>query len=519
MSVRTFLLVATVGVLAWTVPALGQTMPAGAKFSDVTKGSGLDDLYARTGKNYWGSGIHFVDLDGDGNLDFYLSAHGRGKGQAVLGDGRGHFRPTEGIVPQTEIHLVYDINEDGKADLSVNFNDGGAQWWLNRSEVGKLHFELQEGDRRTNQARQNVMVDINRDGKVDWLRGAQPGVWFDLGDGKGVFPRGNSLTVEGSGGQGEDSVMAADLCGQGNIDLVVEWGRYGKVKGCSRLYRNDGEMKFTDITVEAGLRVDDFSVKAIGDYNQDGVNDLLVLENMKTFEVYLNDGQGHFKKQEGALKNVGGPAPRYASWGLGTMTDLDNDSKPDILVDGKHFLKILRGNGDGTYTYMNGAWAIKDIAKSAVDEGLCFGDVDNDGMLDMAGYTAFPEEGNWNAPFALYHNDLPKLNWVRVRPVGLAGNRGAAGAKISLYEAGGLGDKAKRIWFEQVQIVNRQSVQNYYGLAQTERHMGLGLRNAVDVAIEFYPSGKKVEARGVHANRIVTIEEETGKATERELGR
>ena len=51
MSVRTFLLVATVGVLAWTVPALGQTMPAGAKFSDVTKGSGLDDLYARTGKN------------------------------------------------------------------------------------------------------------------------------------------------------------------------------------------------------------------------------------------------------------------------------------------------------------------------------------------------------------------------------------------------------------------------------------------------------------------------------------
>lgn len=512
------LAIGTVGLLGWfAFPLSAQTAEAGRNFTDVTKQSGLEDLYQRLGRNYWGSGLHLADLDGDGHLDFYMSAHGRGKGQALLNDGKGHFKPAEGEVPTTEIHMVYDINEDGKADLSVNWDDGGAQWWINQSEPGRLKFVLTKDSRTCNLARQNVLVDINRDGKVDWLRGAKPGVWFDLGDGTGRFAVGESMTVAGSD-RAEQSVMAADFDGDGFMDLAVEWGRYTSPRGKSRLYRNDGKGTFVDVTDEVGLKVDDFSIKGIGDFNQDGWTDLLVLEEMRLV-LFLNDGKGHFVKKQDALKNIKGPRATYASWGIAVMVDLDNDGVADIMVNGKHFLKIFRGEGDGTFTYINDVWGIRDYAKSAVDEGLCFGDVDSDGMLDVLGYVRGPERGNWNAPFAVYHNDLPKLNWVRVRPVGLPGNRGAAGAKIRLYEPGGLGDAGKLIWYDQVSILNRQSSQSCYGLPQTERHFGLGKRETVDVSVEFYPSGKKVQATGVRANRIVLIEEETGKTTQQVLAR
>jgi len=488
-------------------PTLAATASVG-KFRDITAESGLADLYKELGKDYWGSGLHLADLDGDGKLDFFISAHGRGKGRALLGDGKGHFQATDGETPTTEIHLVYDIDEDGKPDLKMNWDDGGSQWWLNKSTPGKLKFVLGEDSRTCNTARQNVLVDIDRDGKVDWLRGAKPGIWFDLGDGKGRFTPKRSLTIEGSTTSAEQSVMAADFNGDGFMDLAAEWGRYTSTKGKSRIYRNDGKGNFKDVTTEVGLKVDDFSIKGVGDFNQDGSIDLIALEDMKPV-LYLNDGKGKFTKAEGALIGTRGPAAHYASWGIGISTDFNNDGVADILVNGKSFLKIYRGSGDGTFTYVNDTWGIKDFSKSAVDEGICFGDIDADGRLDMIGYTAAPEEGNWNAPFAVYRNELPVRNWVRVRPVGLGGNRGAAGAKIRLTDP----QTGKLLWFEQVCILNRQSVQSYYGLAETERHFGLGDRKTVDVSVEFYPSGKKVQATGVNANQIVTIEEETGKTS------
>ena len=44
---------------------------------------------------------------------------------------------------------------------------------------------------------------------------------------------------------------------------------------------------------------------------------------------------------------------------------------------------------------------------------------------------------------------------MRIRPIGAAGNKGAAGAKIRVYEAGGLGDAKKLIAYEQAGIYGR----------------------------------------------------------------
>jgi len=56
-------------------------------------------------------------------------------------------------------------------------------------------------------------------------------------------------------------------------------GRYDFEKGRSRVYFNDGKMKFHDATAAAGLFEEGLVIKGIGDVNQDGQLDLLVLEN------------------------------------------------------------------------------------------------------------------------------------------------------------------------------------------------------------------------------------------------
>jgi len=56
-------------------------------------------------------------------------------------------------------------------------------------------------------------------------------------------------------------------------------------------------------------------------------------------------------------------------------------------------------------------------------------------------------------------------------------------------------------------ILNSQSAHSYYSYAQTERHFGLGERKAVDVMVQFYPSGRQVQKKAVPANSIVVVAE------------
>jgi len=487
--------VALAAVLWGAAEVNAQTAKA---FANITRESGIADAISHQYEvhpKWWLSGVNLVDLDGDGKLDLFFSAHGAGAPLALLGDGKGHFTNAAGSYPQTEIHLAHDINEDGKLDLQMTFQDGGGKWWINESTPGHLSFR--DSGIIAGQARCNALIDLNRDGKVDWLH-ERPGIAWEFGDGKGSFKPDGHFDIAQT--RNEFNIHPADVNGDGFIDLVVHWGRYDLKEGKSRVYLNDGKMNFRDATSECGLKEDGLTIKGVADVNQDGALDLIGFEG-KTPAIFLNDGKGHFTKKSDAISGMQSASkPNYTSWGLAVVTDFDNDGIADIIWNGRNFLWLLRGTGDGKFVYANKEWGSEDKSSASVDDGLCFGDIDGDGDLDIIGCTG-PLDGK--RMVNVYRNDLPTQKWLRVRPIGAPGNRGAAGATIRISDPA----SKKLLWFEQVQILDSQMAHSYYSLAQTERHFGLGPYANVDVSVEFYPSGKRVERKAAKANSTLLVNE------------
>ncbi len=485
-----------------TLPARGA--PA---FTVATAESGLQALRDSKPADWWLSGLTLVDLDHDGDLDLFLSDH-HDAGLAALNDGKGTFTAASGAYPTSEVHNCLDIDEDGKVDMDMTYADGGAKWWLNTTEVGSPLLKLTDvgkvDTREGNESREEALVDLNRDGKLDWVRSCQgQNFKVDFGDGKGNFSADSRLISQPQGSALDAGVLFADLDADGDQDLVVNWGGYGVPNdyGRVRVLLNDGNMNLVEKTVEVGLKPEHLAILGAGDVDQDGDVDLIGFEDKKFPEViYVNDGHGAFSPLANAVTGVPGAA-EYSLWGLATVTDLDNDGVADILIDGRFFFHVLRGTGGGHFEYQNEAWGkITHLAEGSVDGGFAFGDIDADGDLDLLGFTA----GDPTRQLALYRNDLPAQHWLNVRPVGLPGNKPGVNSQIRIYEAG----TDHLLWFEEVLAFSKQAQQNYYAFDALERHFGLGQRESVDVTITFYPSGTTVRKNALAADTTIVLGED-----------
>ncbi|HEY7120122.1 MAG TPA: CRTAC1 family protein [Tepidisphaeraceae bacterium] len=507
---------ACIGVLILITPACRTPAQEPAGFTDVTVRSNLarilDDKYAADPK-WWLSGVDLIDLDGDGKLDLFLGAHGGGVAVAALNDGQGHFTviPPGPNLPTREVYLPADLNADGRIDVLITHEDGAGRWWINRSTPGHVIFE--NSQLGAGRARANALVDLNADGKIDWLHEYEGGILIESFDST-IQPRAGAaptaafspigrVTVENP--KNETNMIPVDLNGDGHLDLIAHWGRYAYPQGKSRIFLNDGKFNFTDATAAAGLREDGLAIKGVGDLNQDGSIDLLVIENKRPV-VYLNDGKAHFTRKDDALLGMDqARKPVYASWGMAVVVDLDNDGIADILWNGRNFLWVLKGLGNGRYQYANKSWGIEDAASATVDDGLCFGDIDDDGALDVIGYSAAKLDGQRR--LRVYRNNLAPTathnGFLNIRLVGAGANRGAAGATIRLTEPG----SGVLVAFEPVLNVGSQSAHSYFAYGTTQRHFGLGGRRSVDLVVQFHPSGQQVTRKNVAANQTIELQE------------
>ena len=154
----------------------------------------------------------------------------------------------------------------------------------------------------------------------------------------------------------------------------------------NRLYRQNPDGSFTDVTKEAGVaNAGDGNYGmgvAVGDYDNDGFSDLYVTNYGKN-TLYHNNGDGTFTD----ISEAAGIFRATGTYGLGVLTvDFDNDGWPDIYVANDSTASALYHNKkNGTFEdiAVEAGCALSPDGKPQAGMGVAAGDYDLDGNLDL----------------------------------------------------------------------------------------------------------------------------------------
>jgi len=192
----------------------------------------------------------------------------------------------------------------------------------------------------------------------------------------------------------------------------------------NRLYRNNHDGTFTDVTERAGLAGAGYGMGvAVGDYDNDGHPDIF-LANVTGNQLFHNNGDGTFTDVTAKAGLAGAKLNGKKMWSVGAgWFDYNNDGQLDLFVvnycvwevnkdpycDVKNGVRaychpklyaslhntLYRNNGDGTFTDVSGETGI--AAHMGKGMSVSFADYDGDGFLD-----AFV--ANDTTPAFLFHN-------------------------------------------------------------------------------------------------------------------
>jgi hypothetical protein len=186
----------------------------------------------------------------------------------------------------------------------------------------------------------------------------------------------------------------ADYDNDGDLDLFVGNESDDTLRAPSQLFQNQGDGTFRDVAAEAGVKFYAFT-KGVswGDYDGDGFPDLYVSNFKSSNRLFRNQGDGTFKDVTAQL-GVGNPITSFPCW----FWDYNNDGFLDLFVasyDGSiahqalyrlghppRFEKACLYEGDGKGGFREVA-AQRGLGIPMQAMGSNFGDLDNDGYLDF----------------------------------------------------------------------------------------------------------------------------------------
>lgn len=535
-----------------------------ASFTDVAKEAGLTARFVQGNplrKKYVmeanGTGVAFLDFDGDGRLDVFMvnasSFEPFAKGQEPVNHlyrnlGQGKFADVTrkaGVGRSGWGNGVCsgDIDNDGHEDLYVTY------WGLNSLFRNKgdgtfddIAVKAGVAGAAETWSTGCTFIDYDRDGLLDLfvssylqfslkttpLPGSHPYCVFrdksvfcgprGLPHGKVMLyrNRGDGTFVDVSEATGVAkaegfyafTAVAADLNGDGWTDIYV-----ASDSTPSLYFRNNKKGGFDEVATEAGIAYNENGTEqagmgvAIGDFNNDGFPDITKTNFIRDYpNLYRNTGKGFFEDM--AVAAGLGVNPQYLLWGVG-LEDLDNDGQRDLFQVSGHVYPELQASDPGE-AYATARLVYRQAASGKFEDvstqagsgvlakhssrGAAFGDFDNDGAMDVLVM-------NMGEPPSLLRNHLRSGNhWVKVKAQGTKSNRSAIGAMVTVETAGG----------KQMAVVMSQS--SYLSVNDSRLHFGLGSSDKIESITVQWPSGTTERFTGAMADSLVVLVEGAGKA-------
>jgi hypothetical protein len=463
----------------------GRRGPSGRlelRFTDVTEAAGL-------GQAGHGMGVAVGDYDNDGRPDLYVTRFGSNSLYHNNGDGTfTDVTRTAGVddARWSTSASWCDYDRDGRLDLFVanyiDFTVAGT----------KTCFDPLGARDYCSPSRYHAVP---------------PRLFRNEGNGR-FTDRSEAAGITTAFGPGL-GVVCADLDGDGWPDFYV--ANDGAAK---QLWINRHDGTFEDRGLVSGTAYDGDGLPkgsmgiAVGDFDGNGDEDLLVTNlPRETNTLYVNLGQGRFEDRTSAWGLALASIP-YTGFGAGWL-DYDNDGRLDLFVanGGVSIVEARRGQpypyGQTNQLFHNlgvpplrevGDEAGPDLRLAAVGRGAAFGDVDNDGFVDVL-------VTNNNGPARLLLNQAVSGNhWLEVRLKALSDNADGIGARVEVTGKG-----RAPLW-------RRAHTDGSYLSASDGRvHFGLGGSAApVDLLVE-WPRGGREAWTGMAVDRIVTLEQGTGR--------
>ena len=332
------------------------------------------------------------------------------------------------------------------------------------------------------------------------LKGAGDSLFHNNGDGTFTDVT-KKMGVDDLSGFYGMQIVWSDFGGKGKMDAFVADDSTPNL-----FYRNEND-KFGEIGLESGTAVSgDGSEQgsmgvAVGDYLHSGRFAIFVTNFADEYNtLYRNDGDYNFTDVSFAAKVAQASRP-FVGWGTGFF-DLDNDGWLDLLVVNGHvypqvgeFLsgakyrqpKLLNiNNGNGTFCdASNQAGAA--LTEMRVSRGAAFGDLDNDGQIDVV-------IGELDSSPMILRNEGDKTNhWITLELSATKGSPLAIGARIKVT-TGSI-----------TQTEEIRSGGSYLSQNDLRVHFGLGKATKVDSIEVRWTNGKTEIIKDVAADKFYAV--------------
>ena len=452
----------------------------GWRFTDVTAQAGVGD----TG---YGLGVCVGDYNNDGHPDLYVNNFGPNVLYRNNGDGTFTDVTREaGVAAGDQVGAgaaFLDMDGDGDLDLFVsnyvafNFQNHQISHMSGfPAYVGPLNYPPTA----------NVLFRNNGDGTFTDVSVAS-GIAKHLGTGMGL--------------------ICADYDADGDTDIFV-----GNDLGANFLFQNDGTGQFTEVGLVLGLAYDAMGnvhgtmAVECADWNHDGWLDFYTTSYQRQWTTLYESRQGEYFEDVTRQTGAGTDTYPHVTWGTG-LVDLDHDGHRDLFIACGHLIDNVERFDDTTsyharnlVLWNNGRGRFVNVSDTSGDgllpklssRGAAFGDLDNDGDLDVVILNSRRE------PTILRNESAHRNNWLQIQLRGTRSNRDGIGARVTVV-AGDL-----------TQIDEVHSGRSYQSDFGKRLHFGLGRRSTVDeVRVNWIGGGVDV-VRQIEVNRVLTIVEGDG---------